>query len=60
MTTAPSPSDGAALPRRFHWSRRRLVQAILVLAAALLAYVVFAAYRDPAMVIDLSRAFVFC
>ena len=54
------PSDGAALPRRFHWSRRRVVQAVLVLTAALLAYFVFAAYRDPAIVIDLASAFVLC
>jgi len=60
VTSAPVSPDGAALPRRLPWARRRLLHLLLAAVAALLAYVVWRAYRDPALVIDLANGFVIC
>jgi hypothetical protein len=37
-----------------------MLRLAVALVAALLGYLVLRAYRDPAMVIDLTRAFVLC
>jgi len=47
------PENGAAIPRRFRLSRQAAIRAAAIAVAALLAFVVFQAYRRPGFLIDL-------
>jgi hypothetical protein len=60
VNDAPQAVDGAALPRRSRFSRRLVVHTLGLALAALLTWLVFRAYQQPGLLLDLSNAFLFC
>jgi hypothetical protein len=60
VTDALDTPDGAAHPRRSRFSRRLVVHTLGLVLAALLTWLVFRAYRDPGLLLDLSSAFMLC
>lgn len=60
MTSAPIPTDGAAIPRRSRLSRRLVAHTLGLAAAALLSWLVWRAYRQPGFMLDLLNGFVLC
>ena len=60
MNHALDPGNGAAHPRRSRFSRRHVVHTLGLALAALLTWLVFRAYREPGLLLDLSNAFMLC
>lgn len=60
MTSAPLPSDGAAIPRRPLLRRRIALHALGLLAAGLITWLVWRGYRQPGFLLDLANATLWC
>lgn len=60
MNFAPTPSDGAAIPRRPLLRRRIILHALGVVAAGLVTWVVWRGYSQPGLLIDLANAMLWC
>ena len=60
MTPAPSPSDGAALPRRPLLRRRIALHALGLLVAGLVTWLVWRGYRQPGFLLDVANAAFWC
>ena len=56
----PSLPDGAAIPRRSHFRRRLAMQAAGLASAALVTWLVWRGYRQPAFLLDIANAMLLC
>jgi hypothetical protein len=54
------PTDGAGLPRRSFLRHPLLVHTLGLLAAAVLAWLVWRGYRQPGLLLDLANAMFLC
>ncbi|MGH6784865.1 MAG: hypothetical protein ACREBP_09620, partial [Sphingomicrobium sp.] len=60
LTPEPSASDGAALPRRSPLTPRALAHTVGLALAALLTWLVWRSYRDPAFLLDFANLTLLC
>jgi threonine/homoserine/homoserine lactone efflux protein len=54
------PTDGAAVPRRSLLRHPLLLHTLGLLAAAVLAWLVWRGYRQPGLLLDLANAMFLC